>query len=81
VHAANAGFVGYRGKTIGETHEPVPSDHPYAGLLFDRMAPVEGPTLLYAPLHCVIVVVRAFLVFLLLMLWLYWSEFQWINLI
>jgi len=64
VHAVNAGFVGYPDKMIGETHEPVPSDHPYAGLLFDHTAPVEGPTLLYAPLHCVIAVVHAFRVFL-----------------
>jgi len=64
VYAVNAGFAGYLGKTIEETHGPVPSDHPYAGPLSDRTALAEGPTLLYVRLHCVIVVVRAFWVFL-----------------
>jgi len=64
VHVVNAGFVDYQDKTIEETHVPIPSDHPYADHLFDRTAPEEGPTLRYVRLHCVIVVVRAFWVFL-----------------
>jgi len=70
VHAVNVGFVGYQGKMIEGTHVPIPSDHPYAGPLFDRTAPAEGPTLLYVRQHCVTDVVRVFWVFLLVLLWL-----------